>query len=107
LSARGDFMQAEIVLLAVAMGLQSIVGARLKQTNVVFTTTLIKIVSAASGSSLEESSAGDRQRDVAVVAAYLIGALLAGVMIATHFAAALIIPAAAIGLAFIFARGIE
>jgi hypothetical protein len=44
---------------------------------------------------------------VAVVAAYLIGALLAGVMIATHFAAALIIPAAAIGLAFIFARGIE
>ncbi len=42
LSVRSDFAQAEIVLLAFAMGLQSIVGARLKQTNVVFTTTLIK-----------------------------------------------------------------
>ena len=54
LSVRSDFVQAEIVLLAFAMGLQSIVGARLKQTNVVFTTTLIKIVSAAIGSARGE-----------------------------------------------------
>src|SRR3984885_7027314 len=59
LSARSDFMQVEILLLAFAMGLQSIVGARLKQTNVVFTTTLIKIVSAAIGSAREQSSAGE------------------------------------------------
>jgi hypothetical protein len=39
--------------------------------------------------------------------AYLIGALIAGVTIATHFAAALIIPAAAIGFAFVLARGID
>jgi uncharacterized membrane protein YoaK (UPF0700 family) len=107
LSARSDFMQAEILLLAFAMGLQSIVGARLKQTNVVFTTTLIKIVSAAIGSMREESSASERQRDTAVVVAYLIGALIAGVTIATHFAAALIIPVVAIGIAFIYARGVE
>jgi uncharacterized membrane protein YoaK (UPF0700 family) len=107
LSARSDFMQAEILLLAFAMGLQSIVGARLKQTNVVFTTTLIKIVSAAIGATREQSSAGERQRDTAVVVAYLIGALIAGVTIATHFAAALIIPVAAIGIAFIYARGVE
>jgi uncharacterized membrane protein YoaK (UPF0700 family) len=101
------FVQAEIVLLAVAMGLQSIVGARLEQTNVVFTSTLIKIVSAAIGSTRDESSAGERQRAVAVVVAYLIGALSAGVAVATHFAGALIIPLAAIGIAFFYARGVE
>jgi uncharacterized membrane protein YoaK (UPF0700 family) len=107
LSARSDFMQVEILLLAFAMGLQSIVGARLKQTNVVFTTTLIKIVSAAIGSTREQSSAGERQRDTAVVIAYLIGALTAGATIATHFTAALVIPVLAIGTAFIYARGVE
>lgn len=107
LSVRSDFAQAEIVLLAFAMGLQSIVGARLKQTNVVFTTTLIKIVSAAIGSTREESSAGERHRDTAVVVAYLPGALAAGVTVATHFAAALMIPAIAIGTAFLCARGVE
>jgi uncharacterized membrane protein YoaK (UPF0700 family) len=106
-SARSDFMQAVILLLAFAMGLQSIVGARLKQTNVVFTSTLIKIVSATIGSTREESSASERQRDAAVVVAYLIGALIAGVTIATHFAAALTIPVVAIGIAFIYARGID
>ena len=107
LSARSDFMQVEILLLAFAMGLQSIVGARLKQTNVVFTTTLIKIVSAAIGSTREQSSAGERQRDTAVVIAYLFGALTAGATIATHFTAALVIPVLAIGTAFIYARGVE
>ena len=107
LSARSDFMQVEILLLAFAMGLQSIVGARLKQTNVVFTTTLIKIVSAAIGSAREQSSAGERQRDTAVVIAYLFGALAAGATIATHFTAALVIPVLAIGTAFIYARGVE
>jgi hypothetical protein len=100
-------MQVEILLLAFAMGLQSIVGARLKQTNVVFTTTLIKIVSAAIGSTREQSSAGERQRDTAVVIAYLIGALTAGATIATHFTAALVIPVLAIGTAFVYARGVE
>jgi len=107
LSASNDFMQVEILLLAFAMGLQSIVGARLKQTNVVFTTTLIKIVAAAIGSTREQSSAGERQRDTAVVVAYLIGALTAGVTITTHFTAALMIPVLAIGAAFIYARGVE
>ena len=107
LSARNAFMPAEIVLLASAMGLQSIIGARLKQTNVVFTTTLIKIVSAAIGSTRDEGSAGERHRDTAVVVAYLVGALVAGVTIAAHFGAALIIPVAAIGIAFVYARGVE
>lgn len=107
LSARSDFVQAEIVLLAFAMGLQSVVGTRLKQTNVVFTSTLIKIVAAAIGSAREQSTAGERGRDTAVVAAYLVDALTAGVTVATHFAPALIIAAAAIGMALVFARGLE
>ena len=43
------------MLLGFAMGLQSIVGTQLQQTNVVFTTTLIKIMAAAFGSTREES----------------------------------------------------
>ena len=107
LAARNDFMPVEIVLLAFAMGLQSIIGARLKQTNVVFTTTLIKIVSAAIGSTRDEGSAGERHRDTAVVVAYLAGALVAGGTIAAHFSAALLIPVAAIGIAFVYAREVE
>jgi uncharacterized membrane protein YoaK (UPF0700 family) len=107
LSVRSDFVQAEIVLLALAMGLQSVVGTELKQTNVVFTTTLIKIVSAVIGSTREQSSIDERRRNTAVVVAYLIGASIAGVTIATHFAAALIIPVIAIGVALAFARGVE
>jgi uncharacterized membrane protein YoaK (UPF0700 family) len=107
LSARSDFMQAVIVLLAFAMGLQSVVGARLKQTNVVFTSTLIRIVSSLIGSTHEAGSAGERSRDAAVVLAYLIGALAAGITITTHFAAALIIPAAAVGIACFYARGVD
>jgi uncharacterized membrane protein YoaK (UPF0700 family) len=107
LSARSDFMQAEIVLLAFAMGLQSIVGARLEQTNVVFTSTLIKLVSATIGSTREEGTAGERQRGAAVVVAYLSGALIAGITITAHFAAALIIPVVAVGIAFVYARGVD
>ncbi len=107
LSARNDFVPFEIVLLAFAMGLQSIIGARLKQTNVVFTTTLIKIVSAAIGATREEGSAGERHRDTAVVVAYLIGALIAGVTIVKHFGSALLIPVVAIGIAFVYARKVE
>jgi uncharacterized membrane protein YoaK (UPF0700 family) len=107
LATRGDFVQAEIMLLAFAMGLQSIVGRRLEQTNVVFTTTLIKIVSAAIGAARKDADADRYQRETAVVVAYLIGAMAAGAAIATHFSAALIIPVVAIGAAFCCARGVE
>jgi uncharacterized membrane protein YoaK (UPF0700 family) len=107
LSARADLLQVEILLLAFAMGLQSIVGARLGQTNVVFTMTLVKIVSALIGSARAESTAGERLRDAAIVIAYLAGALIAGLAIATHFAPALFVPVVAIGIAFLIARGVE
>jgi uncharacterized membrane protein YoaK (UPF0700 family) len=100
-------MRAEIPLLAFAMGLQGILGARLEQTTVVFTSTLIKIVSAAIGPTREDGSAREWRRETAVVVAYLIGALIAGVTIVTHFEPALMIPVAAIGIAFVYARGVE
>jgi uncharacterized membrane protein YoaK (UPF0700 family) len=107
LSARSDFLLAQIILLGVAMGLQSIVGAWLKQTNIVFTTTLIRIVSAAIGSTHEKGGPTQVPREAGVVAGYLFGALIAGITIATHFAGALLIPTVAIGIAFISARRIE
>lgn len=107
LSARGDFMEVEILLLGFAMGLQSIVGLRLKQTNVVFTTTLIKIATAAFGSTHDKAKAAETRREAAVVIAYLVGALIAGVTIASHFAGALFIAVGAIGIALLCARGVE
>jgi uncharacterized membrane protein YoaK (UPF0700 family) len=103
--ARDEITQAVILGLAVAMGLQSVVGVQLKQTNVVFTSTLIKIVSAAIGAARTEGSSGERQRDAAVVAAYLTGALLAGATITANFTGALFIPALAIAAAFVCAEG--
>ena len=106
LATRGDFMEAQILLLGFAMGLQSIVGARLKQPNVVFTTTLMKIVTAAFGSAPEKADASETRRETAVVVAYLIGALIGGVCIASHFAGALLIALVAVGAAFVCARGV-
>jgi uncharacterized membrane protein YoaK (UPF0700 family) len=107
LALRTDLMRAEIAVLAFAMGMQSIVGAKLDQTTIVFTMTLVKIVSALTGSSNGQSGANDRRREAAVVITYLFGALTAGVAIATHFAMALFIPAAAVGAAFFYARSLE
>jgi uncharacterized membrane protein YoaK (UPF0700 family) len=104
LAARGDFMEAQILLLGFAMGMQSVVGARLKQPNVVFTTTLMKIVTAAFGCAPEAADASETRRETAVVVAYLIGALIGGVCIAGRFAGALLIALVAVGVAFICAR---
>jgi hypothetical protein len=41
------------------------------------------------------------------VVAYLSGALIAGITITAHFAAALIIPVVAVGIAFVYARGVD
>jgi uncharacterized membrane protein YoaK (UPF0700 family) len=107
LSGSQDFMEGEILLLGFAMGLQSIVGTRLKQTNVVFTTTLIKIVTTPFGARPDERKANTIKRDTSVVVAYLLGAMIAGISVATRFAGALLIPLAAIGVAFVCARRVK
>jgi uncharacterized membrane protein YoaK (UPF0700 family) len=104
LAARAGFIEVEILLLGFAMGLQSIVGNRLKQTNVVFTTTLMKIVTAAFGPKGGEGNATEIKREAAVVAAYLAGALIAGITIASRFEGALFIPVIALGIAFFATR---
>ena len=107
LAARGGFIEVEILLLGFAIGLQSIVGSRLKQTNVVFTTTLMKVVTAAFGPKGGEGEATEIRRETAVVVAYLAGALIAGITVAGRFEGALFIAVIALGIAFFCAPRIE
>ncbi|MGA2412498.1 MAG: YoaK family protein [Candidatus Binataceae bacterium] len=107
LSARGDFLEVETLMLGFAMGLQSIVGNQFKQPNVVFTTTLIRIVSAALESTHDEGKAAETRRQTAVVAAYLAGALTSGLLITSGFGGILLIPVAALGVAFFFANRLD
>ncbi len=107
LSARADFMEVEILMLGFAMGLQSIVGNRLKQTNVVFTITVIKLVAATFGATPDEEKGKPLNRETSVVAAYVLGAVIAGITLKTHLAGALLIPLAALGIAFLCAYRIE
>jgi uncharacterized membrane protein YoaK (UPF0700 family) len=103
-SGSQDLMEGEILLLGFAMGLQSIVGTRLKQTNVVFTSTLIKIVTTPFGTRPNEGKANTIKRETSVVVAYLVGAMIAGISVATRFAGALLIPLAALGIALVCAH---
>src|ERR1700683_3107829 len=79
--APSDHLQ--ILLLAVAMGLQAVTGQTISLTTIVFTTTLTKLV----GTIADSIATGDAAvlKDVkiqsSVVVSYLFGALLAGALI--------------------------
>jgi uncharacterized membrane protein YoaK (UPF0700 family) len=79
--APSDHLQ--ILLLAVAMGLQAVAGQTISVTTIVFTTTLTKLVSTVAASIANGDALGleDVKIQSSVVVAYLFGALLAGALI--------------------------
>jgi uncharacterized membrane protein YoaK (UPF0700 family) len=79
--APSDHLQ--ILLLAVAMGLQAVVGQTISLTTIVFTTTLTKLVGTIADSIAHGDVSGlkDVKIQSAVVVSYLFGALLAGALI--------------------------
>src|ERR1700719_4515799 len=79
--APSDHLQ--ILLLAVAMGLQAVIGQTISLTTIVFTTTLTKLVGTIADSLANGDALGlkDVKIQSAVVVSYLFGALLAGALV--------------------------
>src|SRR5258705_2225960 len=79
--APSDHLQ--ILLLAVAMGLQAVAGQTISPTTIVFTTTLTKLVSTVVDSIANGGVLGlkDVKIQSSVVVSYLFGALLSGALI--------------------------
>jgi len=91
-----------IALLAVAMGLQSVVGQTTNLTTIVFTTTLTKMVGTLADSIANGDVSGikDIKIQSAVVVSYLFGALLAGALIVHKIDDVVLLPFVAVALAF-------
>ena len=102
--APSDHLQ--IVLLAVAMGLQAVIGQTISLTTIVFTTTLTKLV----GTNADSIANGDVSglKDVkiqsSVVVSYLFGALLAGAMIVHGVEVVALLPFLGVAVAFVMHR---
>jgi uncharacterized membrane protein YoaK (UPF0700 family) len=99
-------VRLEISLLALAMGLQAVVGQTVSMSTIVFTTTLTRMLG-----SMMDHFAGIRsptEPDIGmqggVLIAYLCGALLAGVLAVRGLAAVVFLPLGGVALAFVTRR---
>jgi uncharacterized membrane protein YoaK (UPF0700 family) len=88
----------QILLLAVAMGLQAAIGQTISVTTIVFTTTLTKLVGTIADSLANGDTAGlkDIKIQIAVVVSYLFGALLAGALIVHKINVVVLLPCMAV-----------
>ncbi len=98
--AASDHLQ--ILVLAVAMGVQAVIGQTISLTTIVFTTTLTKLVGTIADSLANGDALGlkDVKIQSAVVVAYLFGALLAGALIVHKTDAVVLLPFSGVALAF-------
>src|ERR1700675_4563244 len=102
--APSDHLQ--ILLLAVAMGLQAVVGQTISLTTIVFTTTLTKLVGTIADSIANGDVSGlkDVKIQSAVVVCYLFGALLSGALIVRTLQVVALLPFVGVALAFVIYR---
>jgi uncharacterized membrane protein YoaK (UPF0700 family) len=102
--APSDHLQ--ILLLAVAMGLQAVIGQTISLTTIVFTTTLTKLVGTIADSIANGDMSGlkDVKIQSAVVVSYLFGALLSGALIVHKAEEVMLLPFIAVALAFTMHR---
>jgi uncharacterized membrane protein YoaK (UPF0700 family) len=98
--APSDHLQ--ILLLAVAMGVQAVVGQTINSTTIVFTTTLTRLVGTIADSLANGDSLGlkDVKIQSAVVVLYLFGALLAGALIVHKADAVVLLPFIGVAAAY-------
>jgi uncharacterized membrane protein YoaK (UPF0700 family) len=98
--APSDHLQ--ILLLAVAMGLQAVIGQTISLTTIVFTTTLTKLVGTIADSIANGDVSGlkDVKIQSAVVVSYLFGALLSGALIVHKMEEVVLLPFIGVALAF-------
>jgi uncharacterized membrane protein YoaK (UPF0700 family) len=102
--APSDHLQ--ILLLAVAMGLQAVASQTVSFTTIVFTTTLTKLVGTIADSIANGDVSGlkDVKIQSATVIAYLFGALLSGALIVHRVQEVVLLPFAGVALAFVMHR---
>jgi len=95
-------MRLQIVLLAVAMGLQAVVGQMISLSTIVFTSTLTRLVGGITDAIATGDSTAlhDVRVQITLVASYLLGALLAGVLAFHRMSAVVFLPLAGVALAF-------
>ena len=98
--APSDHLQ--ILLLAVAMGLQAVIGQTISLTTIVFTATLTKLVGTIADSIANGDMSGlkDVKIQSAVVVSYLFGALLSGAMVVRKIEEVVLLPFIGVTLAF-------
>jgi uncharacterized membrane protein YoaK (UPF0700 family) len=98
--APSDHLQ--ILLLAVAMGIQAVIGQTISVTTIVFTTTLTKLVITIADSIAHGDTLGlkDIKMQIAVVVIYLFGALLAGALIVHGEIVVVLLPFVGVALGF-------
>jgi uncharacterized membrane protein YoaK (UPF0700 family) len=92
-----------ILLLAVAMGFQAVIGQTISQTTIVFTITLTKLVANIADSLANRDTLGlkDMKVQISVVVAYLFGALLSGALIVHKVESVVLLPFFGVGLALV------
>lgn len=97
--APSDHLQ--ILLLAIAMGLQAVVGQSISLTTIVFTQTLTKLVVTIADSIANGDVSGleDVKIQSAVVVSYLFGALLSGALIVRKLDGVVLLPFMGVALA--------
>jgi uncharacterized membrane protein YoaK (UPF0700 family) len=96
----------EIVVLAVAMGLQAVVGQIISLSTIVFTTTLTRLIGGIADAIATRNSTGmrDIREQMGLIASYLLGALLAGILIVHGLNAVVYMPLAGVGVALLAHR---
>jgi uncharacterized membrane protein YoaK (UPF0700 family) len=102
--APSDHLQ--ILVLAVAMGMQGVIGQTVSLTTIVFTTTLTKLVSTIADSIVNGDLSGlkDVKIQSSVVVSYLFGALLSGTMIVHHVEGVVLLPFIGVARALVMHR---
>ena len=98
--APSDHLQ--ILLLAVAMGVQAVIGQTLNLTTIVFTATLTKLIGTIAHSIAHGDTLGlkDVKIQGSVVVSYLFGALLSGALIVHKADGVVLLPFIGVALAF-------
>jgi uncharacterized membrane protein YoaK (UPF0700 family) len=93
---------AQIVVLAIAMGLQAVVGQMTTLSTIVFTTTLTRLVGGITDAiaTADSTAFHDVRVQLTLVASYLVGALLAGVLAVHKMSAVVLLPLIGVAMAF-------
>jgi uncharacterized membrane protein YoaK (UPF0700 family) len=95
--------RVQIAVLAIAMGLQAVVGQIISLSTIVFTTTLTRLIGGIADAIATRSSTGmrDIREQMALIASYLLGALLAGILCVHEVHAVVFLPLAGVAVALI------